>query len=55
MVPARLVDTFIDFAMEYQPQLLQALWPVLDDDQKKRVTEFLKRSLGPDNPDDDRS
>ena len=54
MVPARLVDTFIDFAMEHQPQLLQALWPVLDDDQMKRVTEFVKRSLGPDNPDDDR-
>lgn len=55
MVPARLVDTFIDFAMEYQPQLLQALWPVLDDDQKKRVTEFLKRSLAPGDLDDDRS
>ena len=55
MVPARLVDTFIDFAMEYQPQLLQALWPVLDDDQKKRVTEFVNRSLGPGDLDDDRS
>lgn len=49
MVAASIVDAMLEVAMAHQPQLLRDLEPVLDDEQLMRVTEFLGRSLGPDN------
>ena len=55
MVPASIVDAMLEVAMTHQPQLLRDLEPVLDDEQLKLAAEFLQGSLGPGEPDDDRS
>lgn len=47
MVPSGIVDAMLEVAMAHQPQLLQDLEPVLDEEQLDRVSEFLKQSMGP--------
>lgn len=55
MVSATTIDAMLEVAMEHQPQLLWDLEPVLDDEQLARVAEYLTGTMGPGEPDDDRS
>ena len=53
MVPSGVIDAMLEVAMAHQPQLLQDLAPVLDEEQLNRVTEFVSQRMSPGEPNHD--